>query len=54
MAEVVKHGGDVNGALGELGGKSAPTTLDLTKLREIARNASTQDTDSSKKYNIKD
>jgi hypothetical protein len=53
MAEVVKHGGDVNGALGELGGKGVPTSLDLTKLREIARNASTPDNDSSQKYNIK-
>ena len=52
MSEVVKHGGDVNGALSDMG-KGVPTSLDLNKLREIAKNASTPDNDTPKKYNIK-
>ena len=39
MAEVVKHGGDVNGALDA--SKAMPTTLDLDKLRQLAVEAST-------------
>lgn len=53
LSEVVKHGGDVNDALSEFGGSKVPTTLDLAKLREIAKNASTPDNDSSQKYNLK-
>ena len=52
MSEVLKHGGDVNGALNDLG-KNAPTSLDINKLREIAKNASTPDEDGPEKYNIK-
>ena len=39
MSEVIKHGGDVNGALADM--KNGPTTLDLAKLKEIAKNATT-------------
>ena len=38
MAEIVKHGGDVNKALNDA--KNMPTTLDIDKLRELAKNAS--------------
>lgn len=51
MAEVAKHGGDVNGALNDM--KNVPTSLDLTKLRELAKNASTKDDGASEKYDIK-
>lgn len=50
LSEVVKHGGDINGALNEA--SKAPTTLDINKLREIAKNASTGN-DDSETYNIK-
>lgn len=53
MSEVLKHGGDINGALNDMKGKGVATTLDLKKLREIAKNASQQDSDGSEKYNIK-
>lgn len=39
MAEVVKHGGDVKGAIDSQ--KGTPTTLDLDKLRQLAVEAST-------------
>lgn len=39
MAEVVKHGGDVKGALDA--SKAMPTTLDLDKLRKLATEATT-------------
>ena len=38
MAEVVKHGGDVKGAIDAA--KTMPTTLDLDKLRQLAVEAS--------------
>lgn len=38
MAEVVKHGGDVKGALTEAA--KIPTTLDLDKLRKLAADVS--------------
>lgn len=43
MAEIVKHGGDVKGALDDA--KKAPTTLDLSKLRDLAMAASTTKTE---------
>ena len=43
MAEVVKHGGDVKGAIDAA--KAAPTTLDLNKLREIAMQASSTESE---------
>ena len=51
MAEVCKHGGDVNGALNDM--KGGTTSLDITKLRELAKNASTKDDGASQKYDIK-
>lgn len=51
MSEVIKHGGDVNGAISDM--KNAPTTLDITKLREIAKNASTSSNNTNEKYDIK-
>ena len=38
LAEVVKHGGDVKGALEDT--NKMPTSLDLTKLRKLALDAS--------------
>jgi hypothetical protein len=46
MAEVVKHGRDVNGAVDAA--KQTPTTLDLGKLRELAIKATTNDTEEYK------
>lgn len=43
MAEIVKHGGDVKGAIEDV--KKAPTTLDLTKLRDLALAASSTNTE---------
>lgn len=40
MAEIVKHNGDVKSAIDAT--KTMPTTLDINKLRELAKNASTQ------------
>lgn len=48
MAEVVKHGGDVKGALDA--SKNMPTTLDLDKLRKLAIEATTSD--SKENYTI--
>lgn len=39
MAEVVKHNGDINGALNE--SKNNSSTLDLKKLRDLARSVAT-------------
>lgn len=44
MAEVVKHGGNVKDATESL--KGQPTTLDLNKLRKLAEDASSKNTDS--------
>ena len=43
MAEVVKHGGDVKGAIDA--SKATPTTLNLDKLREIAMQASSTESE---------
>ena len=53
MSEVIKHGGDINGALNDFGGKNVKTTLNLTELRKVAKEASTQDGGGSEKYIIK-
>jgi len=42
MAEVVKFGGDVKSAIDA--SKATPTTLDLSKLRKLAIDANTSDT----------
>lgn len=39
MAEVVKHNGDINGALND--SKNNSSTLDLKKLRDLARSVAT-------------
>lgn len=44
MAEVVKHGGDVKSAIDA--SKAAPTTLDLDKLRKLALEASSTESES--------
>ena len=46
MAEVVKHGGDVKGAIDAA--KAMPTTLDLDKLRQLAVEASTTENEEQK------
>ena len=51
MAEVAKHGGDVKGALDDM--KDGATTIDINKLRELAKNASTKDDSAGEKYDIK-
>lgn len=47
MAEVVKHGGNVKDATDAL--KSAPTTLNLDKLRKLAEDASSKN-DETQEY----
>jgi ribosomal protein L33 len=44
MADVVKHGGDVKSAIDA--SKAAPTTLDLDKLRKLALEASSTESES--------
>ena len=45
MAEVVKHGGDVKGAIDATKAQAGPTTLDLDKLRKLAEDASSKKDD---------
>ena len=49
MAEVVKHGGDVKGAVDSV--KQMPTTLDIKKLRQLAMDATSGD--NKEEYEIK-
>ena len=49
MAEIVKHGGDVKGAIDAA--KTMPTTLDLDKLRQLAVEASS--TSETQEYETK-
>ncbi len=49
MAEVVKHGGDVKGAVDSV--KQMPTTLDINKLRQLAMDATSND--NKETYDIK-
>lgn len=49
MAEVVKHGGDIKGAIDATKASSTPTTLDLDKLRKLAEDASSKK-DETKEY----
>lgn len=51
MAEVLKHSGDVNSAINE--SKKGATTLDLTKLKELAKNANTQSNNTTEQYHLK-
>lgn len=49
MSEVVKHGGDIKGAIDA--SRQTPTTLDLDKLRKLAIDASTPQ--KKEEYSIK-
>lgn len=51
MSEVVKHNGDVKGAIESA--QNAPTTLDLNQLREIAKSASEPKDNETKTYILK-
>lgn len=51
MAEVLKHSGDVNSAINET--KKGATTLDLSKLKELAKNANTQSNNTTEQYQLK-
>lgn len=51
MSEVLKHNGDVNMALNEA--KKGPTTLDLTQLKKLALNATTQSNNTTEHYELK-
>lgn len=48
MSEIVKHNGDINGALDAA--KNAPTTLDINALRDLAQKASTQSETQTQEY----
>ena len=50
LSEILKHDGDVNGALNDM--KNVPTKIDINKLREIAKSASTP-AEGVESYNIK-
>lgn len=50
LSEVLKHNGDVDGALNDM--KNVQTKIDINKLREIAKNATTTP-ENTEKYNIK-
>ena len=50
MAEVIKHGGNIKEALDDT--KNAPTTFDITKLKELAKNINTQGDNLTAKYTI--
>lgn len=51
MSEVLKYSGDVNSALNDA--KKGSTTLDLSKLKELAKKATTQTENSVEHYNLK-
>lgn len=51
MAEVLKHSGDVNSAINDT--KKGATTLDLSKLKELAKNANTQSNNTTEQYQLK-
>ena len=50
MSEVLKHNGDVKGALDDA--KNIPATFDIAKLKELANNASTKGDNISNNYKI--
>lgn len=50
LSEILKHDGDVNGALNDM--KNVSTKIDINKLREIAKSASTP-AEGVESYNIK-
>ena len=51
MAEVLKHGGDVKGALEDT--KAIPSTFDIQKLKELAKDIKTQGDNLTNNYNIR-
>lgn len=50
MAEVLKHGGDIKGALEDT--KNISGTFDVAKLKELAKNINTPGDDITKEYTI--
>ena len=51
MAEVMKHNGDVKGALNDV--SKMPTTLDLDKLRKLASDVSSTANSETEEYQTK-
>ena len=51
MSEIIKHNGDIKGAIDA--SKNVPTTLDINALRELAKNASTQNSENTQEYMTK-
>lgn len=51
MAEVMKHNGDVDSALKD--SKKSGSTLDISKLQELAKNANTQSNNTTEQYQLK-
>ena len=51
MTEIIKHNGDVKGAIDDSKGSLA--SLDFAKLKELARNANSSGDQSSEKYVLK-
>lgn len=51
MTEIIKHNGDVKGAIDD--SKGALGSLDFAKLKELARNANSSGDQSSEKYVLK-
>ncbi len=51
MSEVLKHNGDVNSAIADT--KKGATTLDLTKLKKLAMDATTPSNNSTEHYELK-
>jgi len=48
MSEIVKHNGDINSAIDA--SKNIPTTLDINKLRKLAKDASSVDNGNTEEY----
>ena len=48
MSEIVKHNGDINSAIDA--SKSIPTTLDIDKLRKLAKDTSSVDNTKKEEY----
>ena len=51
MTEIIKHNGDVNGALNETTGVS--NILDLNKLKQLAKDANTPQNQTGEEYKLK-
>lgn len=51
MAEVMKHNGDVDSALKD--SKKTGSTLDISKLQQLAKNANTQSNNTTEQYQLK-